>query len=215
MTDSVLKLTAWLSPGYPVGAYSYSHGLEWAVEEGRVHDATTAQGWIADCLAHGAGRSDAILMAHAWKASGDASELAELSDLGCALAPSAERLVEMRDQGAAFGETTAAAWGDVATQSAPYPVAVGAAAGRAGIALELTLGLFLQAWVSNLVSAAIRLVPLGQVAGQKIVANLQPEVLSLATEAAEAPLDAIGGCAILSDIASMRHETQTTRLFRS
>ena len=97
----------------------------------------------------------------------------------------------------------------------PYPVALGAAAGRAGLALDTLLPLFLQAWATNLVSAAVRLVPLGQTDGQKIIAGLSPLIAEIVTEAASAPLDAIGGCAVLSDIASMRHETQETRLFRS
>ena len=132
---SVLKLSAWLSPAYPVGAYTYSHGLEWAISQGLVEDYKTALDWISDCLIHGAGRNDAILLAHAWRAvaSGDRATLAELSELATALAPSAERVLETEAQGAAFADATRRAWGDGACQNAPYPVAVGAAAGRAGI----------------------------------------------------------------------------------
>ncbi len=101
-------LAAWFSPGYPVGAYSYSHGLEWAVEAGDVRDpARRSPRWVADVVAHGAGRSDAILLAHAM-ASDDAGPLAELAE---ALAPSAERHLETMAQGAAFARTTAAAYG--------------------------------------------------------------------------------------------------------
>lgn len=215
MTDGLLKLIAWLSPGYPVGAYTYSHGLEWAVQDGRVTDAPSAAAWIIDCFQLGGGRSDAILLAHAWRAVDDEVVLAELAEFAEALAPTAERLIETADQGRAFAQVTAAAWDDTDGRPMPYPVALGAAAGRAGSALDTLLPLFLQAWATNLVSAAVRLVPLGQTDGQKIIAGLSPLIAEIATEAASAPLDAIGGCAVLSDIASMRHETQETRLFRS
>ena len=215
MTDGLLKLMAWLSPGYPVGAYTYSHGLEWAVQDGRVTDAASSAAWIDDCLRYGGGRSDAILLAHAWRAADDEVALADLAEFAEALAPTAERLTETADQGRAFAQVTAAAWGDADGHPTPYPVALGSAAARAGLALDTLLPLFLQAWAANLVSAAVRLVPLGQTDGQKIIAGLSPVITEVADQAESSPLDAIGGCAILSDIASMRHETQETRLFRS
>ncbi|MEM7177873.1 MAG: urease accessory protein UreF [Pseudomonadota bacterium] len=210
MTDALLKLHAWLSPGYPVGAYTYSHGLEAAVEGGLVADAATLADWGADCLTHGAGRSDAILLAHAWRAPKDEA----IAELATALAPSAERLLEAEAQGAAFARVTGDAWGR-AVAPAPYPVAVGRAAAAHGIALEPALTLYLQAFAANLVSATVRLVPLGQTEGQQVLAALSPTIEAVAAEALTAPLDAIGGCAIGADIASMRHETQTVRLFRS
>ncbi|MEM7743215.1 MAG: urease accessory protein UreF [Pseudomonadota bacterium] len=215
MTKALYKLHAWLSPGYPVGAYTYSQGLEWAVGEGLVSDGPTARAWIGDCLVHGAGRTDAILLAHAWRAEvdGDMTALADLAELAAALAPSAERLVETEAQGAAFAQVTASAWGG--TGPAPYPVAVGRAAAQHGIALAETLAVFLQAYVANLVSACVRLVPLGQSDGQAIVAALMDEVLAVAREAERATLDDIGGFGFGADIASMRHETQDVRLFRT
>jgi len=214
-STDLLKLHAWLSPAYPVGAYTYSHGLEQAVSAGDVHDAVSTQAWIVDVLEMGSGRNDAILLAHAWRAANDPDALDELSELTHAFAPSAERLLETRAQGAAFADVTEAAWGDEATKNAPYPVALGAAAGRAEINLRLTAPLFLQAFASNLVSAAIRLVPLGQTDGQRIIAALGPLCQQIAEEATDADLDDLGGCAVLADIASMRHETQDVRLFRS
>ena len=215
MTDEVLTLSAWLSPAYPVGAYTYSHGIEHAVESGAVRDGATTGAWIRDSLSVGAGRTDAILLADAWRLAGDEAGLDDLSELAGALASSFERLTETQDQGAAFAAVTAWAWNDPASQAAPYPIALGAAAGRAGFALDTVLAMFLQAWAANLVSAAVRLVPLGQTEGARIVADLQPLVLAVACEAAKGSLDEIGSAAILSDIASMRHEAQTTRLFRT
>lgn len=210
MDEALGKLAAWLSPAYPVGAYSYSHGLEWAVEAGDVHDRESLRAWLADCLEHGAGRCDAILLAHAFRApeDGDVAELAR------ALQPSRERLLETEAQGAAFARTTAAVWGpDFAP--APYPVAVGRAAAAHGVPLGETAFLYLHAFGANLVSAGVRLIPLGQTDGQRVLAALLPLARVVAAEAVTAPLDALGGCGLRADIASMRHETQYTRLFRS
>ena len=210
MDDAVYILASWFSPAYPVGAFSYSHGLERAVADGVVSDRATLAEWGADCLAHGAGRSDAILLAAAYRAPDDD----EIADLAVALAPSAERRLETAAQGAAFAATTGAVWGlDLAP--AAYPVAVG----RAAAALELPLGLaalcFLHAFVSNSVSAGVRLIPLGQTDGQRVIEELRPLCRRIADEALAADLDDLGGCAFQADIASMRHETQDVRLFRS
>jgi urease accessory protein len=97
----------------------------------------------------------------------------------------------------------------------PYPIAVGAMAGQHGIDPHAATCAFLQAFAANLISAAVRLVPLGQSAGLRVLASLEPVLLDVAAEVAQSSLDAIGGCAFRSDIAAMRHETQYTRLFRS
>jgi urease accessory protein len=217
MDEALYKLVAWLSPAYPVGAFAYSHGLEWAIADGVVHDTRSAISWIADCLECGAGRTDGILLAHAWRAAGakNPRALGNIAALGLALVPSAERLSETRDQGAAFASVTGDAWGVNACPGAPYPVAVGAAAANASIPLAATLQTYLQAYASNLVSAAVRLVPLGQTQGQTIVTGLADCIGRLTEHAVDAPLESIGGCAVLADIASMNHETQEPRLFRS
>ena len=207
---AIQTLAAWLSPAYPVGAYSYSHGLEWAVEAGTVHDRASLQAWVADLLEHGAGRSDAILLSHAFAA----EDPAPLAELAAALAPSAERHLETMAQGTAFARTTAAAYG-LALGPLPYPVAVGRAARLAGLPLLPTATLFVQGFAATVISAGIRLVPLGQTDGQRITASLMPLAARVASEAAETPLDAVGGCALMADLAAMLHETQYTRLYRS
>ncbi|MEL7469321.1 MAG: urease accessory protein UreF [Pseudomonadota bacterium] len=217
MDEGLYKLTSWLSPAYPVGAYTYSHGLEWAIHAGDVGDATTAESWIAACLEHGAGRSDAILLVHAHAAAsaGEPTYLREISELASALAPSPERLLETEAQGAAFSTITQTAWGADAWARLPYPVALGAAAAQHGIPAKETVELFLHAFASNLVSACVRLVPLGQSEGQKIIAHLMPLVETVSGAALTSDLDDLGGIAIRADIASMKHETQDVRLFRS
>ena len=207
------KLTAWLSPAYPVGAFAFSHGLEQAVAAGDIVDAATAANWIETCLRHGSGRNDAILLAQAWKAA-DRADVLEVNALACALAASSERFVETTMQGAAFMRTTGAVWDSDKTPLA-YPVAVGSEAKRHGIGLEPTLSLYLHAFVGNLVSACVRLVPLGQTEGQQITASLFGAMDAVAVEAGQATLDDIGGCAFRSDLASMAHETKYSRLFRS
>jgi urease accessory protein len=225
------RLMIWLSPAYPVGGFSYSHGLEWAVEAGKVRDAATLGDWIEDVLHHGAGGSDAILLAATWRAAsaGDERALAETAELAAALAPSAERRLETLAQGAAFLEATRAAWPSPAldhlaaqarqaaqgTPEIAYPVAVGACAAAHGLPLEPTVQAFAQAFAANLVSAGVRLIPLGQTDGLRVLARLEPLVPPLVRRALGASLDDVGGACAMTDIASMRHETQYTRLFRS
>jgi urease accessory protein len=203
-------LAAWLSPGYPVGAFAWSGGLENAVAEGLVTDAATFQDWAEDCLRHGPGRSDAILLAHAWRDPADDAP----AELAAALTPSKERREETLALGAAFARTTGAAWGTPVAPAA-YPVAFGRAAKAHGAPLEMLLPMFLHAYVANLASAAVRLVPLGQTEAQSALAALLPMVHEVAGQAAAADLDDAGGAAMRADIHAMRHETLEPRLFRS
>ncbi len=216
------RLMLWCSPAFPVGAFSHSHGLEWAIEAGEITDATTLAAWVDDLLAHGAGWSDALLLAHAHRAAaaGDVDALAGVAAYGAAFSASAERQTEQLAQGAAFARAIDAAWPAVAaalprTDRLPYAVAVGAAAGAGGIALGAALVGYLQAFAGMLVSAAVRIVPLGQSDGLRVLAGAEARVHAMAASASAAPLDAIGGAAFRADIASMAHETQYTRLFRT
>jgi urease accessory protein len=216
MTEARYRLMTWLSPAYPVGAFSYSHGIEHAVEAGLVTDRFSLSRWIEDCLRHGSGRSDGILAAHAWRAE-DAATRAGLAELAVALQPARERLLETEAQGAAFQLVTAAVWPAEAIDAGPlpYPVAVGVAARAHAIPLEEMLEAYLWAFAANLVSAGVRLVPLGQTDGQRVQADLMPVILEVARNVEASGLDDIGGCAFRAEIAAMRHETQHVRLFRS
>ncbi|WP_145103521.1 urease accessory protein UreF [Cereibacter sediminicola] len=210
MSRALLTLVQWLSPAFPTGAFAYSHGLEWAIAQGEVQDAAGVERWIADTLRFGSGRTDAILLAHALKG----HDLDALSDLARALAPSAERLRETEEQGAAFAATTAALTGR-ALPPRPLPVAMGQAAAALGRPVAEVLALTLHAFAANLVSAAVRFVPLGQTEGQAILSRLHPLIEEIAREAAEAPLEAIGSAAVRGDLAAMRHETQQVRIFKT
>jgi urease accessory protein len=215
MTDAaaLFRLATWLSPGYPVGAFAYSHGLEWAVETGAVRCRETLTRWLDGLLRHGAGRTDAILLTCAWRAPEDE----EIAALAAALQPSAERRLESAQQGGAFAAATAEAWPaeGLDGRPAPYPVAVGRAAAAHGVAAFDAALYYLHAFAANIVSAGVRLIPIGQTDGQKALAALEPVCRAVAEEAEGATLDDLGGASLLADIASMRHETQHTRLFRS
>lgn len=217
-TTEALRLLAWLSPAFPTGGFAWSHGVEWAVEVGDVTGRASLTRWLADVLVHGAGRSDAILLRHAHRAADDPAAIRALADLALAMAPAMERRAETAGQGNAFVRA-AAAWGNgvlgAIEGDVPYPVAVGALAGAHGISEELAAAGYLQTVAANLVSAAVRLVPLGQSDGLAALAALEGTIAAVAAGTRDARLDDIGGAAFRSDIAAMRHETQYTRLFRS
>ncbi len=222
---SLLPLLIWLSPSFPVGAFAYSHGLEWAVEAGDIVDARSLQGWLIDLLEFGAPRSDAVLFSVAFRcaAAPDWPALMEANGLAIALAASAERRLETTAQGAAFVAAARAAWDceplrrldEAPDKRVAYPIAVAAAASGHGLPLEASLEAFALAQAANLVSAVVRLGPIGQTDGQKILAALLPRIRTLAREAVRASLVDLGGAAFRSDIAAMRHESQYSRLFRS
>lgn len=206
------RLLLWAGPAFPVGAFAHSHGLETAVEDGVVRDAATLRAWVEDALRHGAGRNDAILLAHAHRG-------AAVNDLALATAGGRERQLESLAQGEAFLRAIRA-WPEahsharhLPAERTAYPVAFGTAARELPLAPVLVA--YLQAFAQMLVSAAVRLVPLGQSDGLFVLAALEPTVAAIAAEAAAASLEDLGGACFLSDLASMRHETQYTRLFRT
>ncbi|WP_336487390.1 urease accessory protein UreF [Methylobacterium nigriterrae] len=220
-----LRLMAWLSPTYPVGAYAYSHGLEWAVETGDVRDAGSLESWLGDLVERGAARNDMILAAQAHRAAaaGDGAALARVNDLALALAPSRELHLETSQQGRSFLDATLAAWpcraltemAGALPGAAAYPVALGAAAGAHGMDRARLVAAYGLAFVQNLVSAALRLAPVGQSAGMGVIAALAPRVAALAGAAERADLDALGSATPRLDLGSIRHETQYSRIFRS
>lgn len=220
--EDVARLMTWLSPAFPVGGFSYSHGLEWVVEQGVIRDAASLATWLGDLLQHGAPRTDLIFLAEAWRAVAAASEarLDAVLELAAAFVPSAERRLETLAQGNAFMLAARAVWPNAAldrlqVRDVAYPVAVGAAAAAHRLAVDVTARCFAQAFVANVVSAGVRLVPLGQTDGLRVIAGLEPQVAAVTRKALAASLDDIGGAAVAADIGSMLHETQYTRLFRS
>lgn len=222
---ALFRLLTWLSPAFPVGGFSYSSGIEWAVEAGDIGDAESLRDWLAAMLADGSGFCDGVFLsqAHRAVAAADHAALRDVAELASAYVPSRERQLETTAQGRAFIEAVRAAWNcpDLEPVLARYdgaivyPVAVGIVSAAHAIPLEPTLHAFLHAVVSNWISAGSRLVPLGQTDSQRVLALLEPLVAATAERARLAGRDELGSATFRADLASMRHETQYTRLFRS
>jgi urease accessory protein len=222
---ALYRLMTWLSPSFPVGAFSYSSGIEWAVEAGDVGDAKTLQRWLSVMLSDGAGFCDGVFLCHAWRACTAANDatLIEVAELAAAFAPSRERHLETTAQGRAFAEIASATWNCDALQrllniwSGPiaYPIVVGTVAAGHGVRLDLALHAFLHGQTANWISAGVRLIPLGQTDSQRVMAALEPVVAATAIRALDATLDDIGSATFRADLASILHETQYTRLFRT
>jgi urease accessory protein len=223
---ALYRLMTWLSPAYPVGGFSYSHGLEYAVEEGLANDRDSLIAWVTTAVEVGGGHVGGALLAEAWRAAADedASRLEEVASLAAAWRSTSEIALESEAQGAAFLAVTRAAW--------PHPMldrlvaerrggpialslAVGATCACHGIALVPALVAYLHGFAGNLISAGIRLIPLGQSDGQLAMAALEPIIERGARDCAEIPIDEVGSAAAMLDWCSMRHELQYTRLFRS
>lgn len=217
-TKVLLKLMAWLSPAFPIGGFAYSGGLERAVHDGLVKDAAGLIAWLTSLLGHGALWNDSVLFGEAWRQFEDEAALKEVAELGLALAGSAERHVETLSLGQAFA-SAASAWPhpvlDRLPPAVPFPVAVGAVAAAHGVAAAQALAAYLHAAVSQSVSAGIRLGVSGQVEGVAILAEIEDLISQIAEKASLATLDDLGGAAVQAEIASLRHETQHSRLFRS
>ena len=210
MTPGLLSLVQWLSPAFPTGGYAYSHGLEQVIHDGGVKSGADLTEWLSAILRHGAGRQDAILLACALR--GDAPDA--FADLAHALAPSAERWRETMEQGAALAKAVSAVTGrDI--PALPLPVALGVAAAPLGLPPAQVIALYLHAFASNLTSAAVRFVPLGQNAGQQALSALHPLIEALAADCATATTDDITSAALAADLAAMRHESMDVRIFKT
>jgi urease accessory protein len=226
--NGLYRLMAWLSPAFPVGGFSYSHGVEAAVAAGIVFDRESLGAYVVGAVADGAGRSDATLFAAIWRAvaAGDEQGFLWAAERAAAMRGTAELALECLSQGAAFLVTVRASWPDLDLDrwvralrerdcKAAYPVAVALCAAASGVPLRQALAAYLQAFSAGLVAAGVKLIPLGQTDGQRIVASLEETIDAAAVRAMERPLDDLGSAAPMIDLLSMRHETQYTRLFRS
>lgn len=210
MNSDVLTLSQLLSPSFPVGAFAYSHGLETAIDDGLITDATSLRDWVSDLMEHGSLRNDAVLLNLAYVD----TDSKRVDAVARAFAASRERLVEADLQGAAFCDTVRDVCG-LELGRICYPVAVGCTARMLTLDPELTAAMYAQAFVANMAAAAMRLVPLGQTDGQLVQTALKPMCLSLAAETQGASEDDLSSFAFLSDIVAMRHEVQSPRIFRT
>src|SRR6202167_4264469 len=222
---ALYRLMTWLSPSFPVGAFSYSSGIEWAVEAGDIKDAASLRDWLKSMLADGSGFCDGVFLAHAHRAASSREDTAlrDIAELAAAFVPSRERQLETSAQGRAFIEIARAAWNCAGLDrmishcggTIVYPIAVGLVSAAHAIPLAPPLHGFFHALTSNWISAGARLVPLGQTDSQRVLASLAPVVAATGKRALRASLDDLGSATFRADIAGIRHETQYTRLFRS
>src|SRR5499433_3203112 len=225
---ALLRLQSWLSPAFPSGAYSYSHAVEWAVEAGYIRDYKTLIDWLQADLRYGSGRNEAIFFIEAWRSAAhdDRAKLVEIAELAGAFRGTAEFALESSQQGAGCLSTLRRVWpADLLDRLSellselhlPPALAVvhGVASAKEGVPGNLALAAFLQSYVANLVTAGVRLIPLGQTDGQRAIAALEQSVLAATEEALGSTIDDLGSAAFMVDFGSMRHETQYTRLFRS
>ena len=222
---ALYRLMTWLSPSFPVGAFSYSSGIEWAVEAGDISDPSSLEAWLDSMLRVGSGFCDGVFLTQAHRAasSGDDAALSEIAELAGALVPSRERGLETSMQGRAFVDIARAAWNIASLDRLVeccggiivYPVAVGIVSAAHRIPLQPTIHAFLHAVTCNWISAAARLVPLGQTDSQRVLARLEQAVTETASRALKASLEELCSATFRADLASMRHEAQYTRLFRS
>ena len=225
---ALLRLQSWLSPAFPVGSYSYSHGLECAVEAGHIGDRKSLVDWLEADLCHGSGRNEAIFFSKVWHCTidDDRAKLFEIAELAAAFRGTAELALESSQQAASCLATLRRIWPDcvldwlseVLCSNRVQPalaVVLGARSAKEGIPLSLALSAFMQSYVANLVIAGVRLIPLGQTDGQLAIAELEGAVLAATAKATRAKIDDLGSVGFMVDLASMAHETQYTRLFRS
>jgi urease accessory protein len=222
---ALYRLMAWLSPTYPTGAYSYSHGIEYAVSIGLVCDRATLADWCGHIVRHGTGWTDAVLLARTYDAAADDdwTTVVDLAELAAAWRGTREAGLESTQQGGAFVTATRAAWPDerldiLANACMDIPIALPIAVAVAAVGhipKPLVVSAYLQAFAANLVSAAVRLIPLGQTDGQRTIADLAPVVAKAAAAALDVGLADLGTAAPMVDLTGMHHETQHTRLFRS
>jgi urease accessory protein len=225
---SLLRQQSWLSPAFPTGSYSYSHSVEWAVEAGHIHDRTSLVDWLEADLRYGSGWNEGIFFIEAWRCAtnDNCGKLMEIAELAAAFRGTSEFALETSQQAAACLSTLRRVWPDTLIENlsallselkiAPVlSVVLGVRAARQAIPAILALPAFLQSYVSNLVTAGVRLVPLGQTDGQIGIAELEAAVLAVAEKSQEATIHDLGSAAFMVDLASASHETQYTRLFRS
>ncbi len=232
---ALYRLLAWSSPGYPTGAFSYSHGLEWAVETGDVANLQGLLDYVTAVLERGGGWIDAVLFAHTWRSAASShevspsasnAELDALAQLAGAFRGSSETALESRQQGSAFLDVTRKAWPHptldafstrqtAAGTPVAHCIAVAIACAAHEVALTPSLHAYIHAVAANLVSAGARLIPLGQTQAQIAIARLSPVITSIVERALTTSLDDLGTAAPAIELCSLRHETQYTRLFRS
>ena len=207
--QDVMTLQTWFSPAFPTGAFSYSHGMESAIQDNLVKDAGGLKSWVDSLLSHGSGRNDGLFLKAAYKG------VDEANDLCLVLSGSKERLRETMELGQAFSRVVRASYDVNLPDQTAYPVAIGMTAQQIGLDLTLTLQSYLQAFASNLISVGVRTIPIGQQAGQDCLIGLYPVIQNVTNQIKSESLDELGTATFISDLMAMKHEKSVPRIYRT
>ena len=209
VNHDTMVLQNWFSPAFPTGAFSYSHGLEMAIQDGYVTDGESLCDWITTLLLHGTARNDALFIRGAYDGVGDVNMLC------FALSASKERHQETIELGHAFTRVLNSSHGAGLPAGLAYPVAVGMAAQQTGLDVTLTIQSYLQAFATNLISVGVRIIPIGQQSGQDCLLRLYPVIQETTMAAMNGTLDNLGSSAFMSDLMAMKHENTSPRIYRT
>ena len=208
LKEALQILQTWFSPSFPVGSFSYSHGLEAMINDNLVKSKEDILDYLKCILKHGTGKNDIILMKYTYQGE-------ELNELALSLCPSKERKIESIEIGNAFRKVLADSWDFKIQENTAYPIAVAKAAKHFNIPLNLTLVSYLQSFASNLINVCIKHIPIGQKIGQDCIIQTYDLIRELEKESENLNLEDLGGICFNSDIYSIKHENLKTRIYKT
>lgn len=218
----LLRILHLASPALPIGAFHFSQGLEYAVEAGWVTDEPSALEWISSVARHAIGTLDlpVLLRLHRACSAGDSDAMQRWGRFLLAARETEELRAEDRHMGSALARILRELGAEASTPNVPrtqrgYAEMFAVACVHWNIPENEVLQAYAWTWTENQVLAAVKLVPLGQTAGQRILHSLVPLLEEIATQALGVEDEDIGACALMQGLASARHESQYTRLFKS
>ena len=208
LEEYIQILHTWFSPSFPIGSYSFSHGLESMIENKLIKDKQEINDYIKSILYHGTCKNEIILIKFAYKG-------LELNDFALSLCSSKERKIETLAMGNNFRKILKDSWQYELPENTAYPVAIGIAANFFKLPLKLTVISFLQSFISNLINICVKHIPIGQKIGQDCLINSFALIREVVKKNESCTLDDIGGICFNSDIHSIKHENLKTRIYKT
>ena len=208
LKESLQILQTWFSPLFPVGSFSYSHGLEAMINDNLIKSKEDILEYLKCILKYGSGKNDIILIKYAYQGE-------EINDLALSLCPTKERKIESIEMGNAFRKVLEDSWNYKIQENTAYPVSVGKAAKYFKIPLNLTIISYLQSFASNLINVCIKHIPIGQKVGQDCTIQTYDLIREIENESKNLELEDLGGVCFNSDIYSIKHENLRTRIYKT
>ena len=208
LKESLQILQTWFSPLFPVGSFSYSHGLEAMIDDNLIKSKEDILEYLKCILKYGSGKNDIILIKYAYQGE-------EINDLALSLCPTKERKIESIEMGNAFRKVLEDSWNYKIQENTAYPVSVGKAAKYFKIPLNLTIISYLQSFASNLINVCIKHIPIGQKVGQDCIIQMYDLIREIENESKNLELEDLGGVCFNSDIYSIKHENLKTRIYKT